>query len=158
MEITTTENTNSKEEQEKLILKEIDISFDFLKKAIPTELKEEIEILISQFSEITKGPQKEQYLEKLNILNSIVNQLSQKIKSFEGINEDSKKYLNKIKKFMYQLNSLENRPTSITKTYNNGKYKGDFINDKREGKGIYLYNNGDKYEGEYKNDLKDGYI
>ena len=29
--------------------------------------KEEIEILISQFSEITKGPQKEQYLEKLNI-------------------------------------------------------------------------------------------
>ena len=131
MEITTTENTNSKEEQEKLILKEIDISFDFLKKAIPTELKEEIEILISQFSEITKGPQKEQYLEKLNILNSIVNQLSQKIKRFEGINEDSKKYLNKIKKFMYQLNSLENRPTSITKTYNNGKYKGDFINDKR---------------------------
>ena len=34
--------------------------------------------------------------------------------------------------------------------------KGDFKNDKFEGKGIYYYNNGDKYEGDFKNDKREG--
>ena len=37
--------------------------------------------------------------------------------------------------------------------YNNGeRYEGDFRNDKREGKGIYYYNNGDRSMGDFQND------
>jgi hypothetical protein len=43
-----------------------------------------------------------------------------------------------------------------TKEYDNGLYKGQLVDNKREGKGIMYYNCGDKYEGEYKNDEKDG--
>ena len=33
---------------------------------------------------------------------------------------------------------------------------GDFKNNKRDGKGIYYYKNGDRYEGGYKNHKKEG--
>ena len=42
------------------------------------------------------------------------------------------------------------------KIYEFGKYVGELKNDKREGKGIMYYNDGDIYEGEYKNDKKEG--
>ena len=38
----------------------------------------------------------------------------------------------------------------------NGKYIGQVVNGKREGKGIYYVYNGDRYEGEWKNDKRDG--
>ena len=42
--------------------------------------------------------------------------------------------------------------------YENGdKYLGDFVNGKKEGKGIMTYGNGDRYEGEFSNDVKEGY-
>ena len=34
--------------------------------------------------------------------------------------------------------------------YNNGKYEGDWVNGKREGKGVMTYANGDKYDGFFK--------
>ena len=40
--------------------------------------------------------------------------------------------------------------------YKDGKYIGQVINDKREGKGIFYGNNGDRYEGEWRNDKKEG--
>ena len=42
--------------------------------------------------------------------------------------------------------------------YKNGniKYEGDFINDKYEGNGKYIYENGEYYIGEFKNGLKHG--
>ena len=42
--------------------------------------------------------------------------------------------------------------------YKNGniRYEGDFINDKFEGNGKYIYEDGDYYIGEWKNDLKHG--
>ena len=41
--------------------------------------------------------------------------------------------------------------------YNDGeRYEGDYVNGKREGKGIYYFKNGDKYEGDFKNGLKEG--
>ena len=51
---------------------------------------------------------------------------------------------------------MKNMSSCIAKIYKNVKYKGDYLNGKREGKGIYKYNNEDIYEGEYKNHLKDG--
>ena len=43
-----------------------------------------------------------------------------------------------------------------TEIYNNGKYEGEFKEGKREGHGVYTYNNKSKYEGQFKNDLFDG--
>ena len=43
-----------------------------------------------------------------------------------------------------------------TKKYQNGTYEGIMLNDKREIKGIMLYNNGAKYEGQWRNDKKNG--
>ena len=37
-----------------------------------------------------------------------------------------------------------------------GIYTGPYIDNKKEGKGIYKYYKGEKYEGEYKNDLRNG--
>ena len=48
---------------------------------------------------------------------------------------------------------INNNNTKINEL---GKYVGELTNDKREGKGIIFYNNGDRYEGEYKNDKKEG--
>ena len=45
---------------------------------------------------------------------------------------------------------------NITKIYNIGKYVGEYKNGKREGKGIFYYNNGNRYEGDFKNDKKEG--
>ena len=40
--------------------------------------------------------------------------------------------------------------------YYNGIYEGEWKNGKREGFGIYKYNNNEKYMGTWKNDLEDG--
>ena len=42
--------------------------------------------------------------------------------------------------------------------YSNGniKYDGEFINGNREGKGKYIFENGEYYIGELKNNLKHG--
>ena len=43
-----------------------------------------------------------------------------------------------------------------TKKYPNGTYQGIMLNDKREIKGIMIYNNGAKYEGQWRKDKKNG--
>ena len=53
------------------------------------------------------------------------------------------------------LNKQVNKKYEI-KNYDNGKYEGDFINGKREGKGIFHFQNGDRYEGDFKNDKMEG--
>ena len=73
----------------------------------------------------------------------------------------------KNKKIIEQLNNefkdiikLENEK-KINKNveirlYDNGKYEGEFKGDKREGKGIFKYNNGNIYEGDWKNNNIEG--
>ena len=51
--------------------------------------------------------------------------------------------------------------TNITNTLPDGacnkeKYEGPLINGKKEGRGIYIYQNGCKYEGYFRNDKKEG--
>ena len=137
MEIKINQNKNPKQEQINSLINEIEQNLDQMKKIIPEEIKEETSTLINQFISIINDQEK-LFIEQLDILNKIINELSQKIKNSENINEETKKCLSKIKKLMYQINTIESRPTIITKSYHNGKYKGDYLNGQREGKGIYI--------------------
>ena len=40
--------------------------------------------------------------------------------------------------------------------YEDGNYEGEFKNDKKDGKGIYYYKNGDREMGDYSNGKKIG--
>jgi hypothetical protein len=72
--------------------------------------------------------------EHLNNSNSINSNMI----SNEEDNENFNIYVNKIKYF------------------DNGKYEGIMLNNKREIKGLMIYNNGAKYEGQWRNDKKNG--
>ena len=40
---------------------------------------------------------------------------------------------------------------------NGDSYEGEYMNDKKNGKGIYIWKNGSKYEGNFQNDYRHGY-
>lgn len=42
-------------------------------------------------------------------------------------------------------------------TYGNESYEGEYINDKRNGKGLYKWEKGSYYEGEFLDDLRHGF-
>ena len=81
------------------------------------------------------------------------NNLEEKIKlEYENkINEIKNEYNIYIEKL-----KNENKNNIIKKEYNFGRYEGEMKNDKREGKGITYYKDGDKYDGEWKNNKKEG--
>ena len=56
------------------------------------------------------------------------------------------------------LGSGEMKQTMKTKVYvDRSKYKGEFLEDKRHGVGIYYYSNGDVYGGSWRDDLFEGF-
>ena len=120
MEVTTEENSNPKEERGKLIIKEIENNFKQMTKNSPSELKEEIQTSLDYFNTITNG-QEDPYLDKIDVLNTIINKTSNRIKKYKNINEETIKYMHEIKKSMYKLNTIENKPSIIRKEYHNGK-------------------------------------
>ena len=71
---------------------------------------------------------------------------------------------NDSKNFSYKMNLKEeeksrdnvNIYTNEIKEYYNGEYRGIMLNNKREIKGIMIYNNGEKYDGEWRNDKRNG--
>ena len=74
------------------------------------------------------------------------------------INEDINKNNEKLKKLLNENNKLNEINEVLNKEikYDNGRYVGQVVNDKREGKGIFYWNDGDRYEGDYKNDKREG--
>ena len=154
MEKTTEENTSTNEGE--YLIKEIESNFKQIVKNSPSEIEDDIKNYYNQFITLIKGPEKDKVFDKIDILNTIINQTSDTLKNEDNISKKIQIYMSEIKSSLYQLNSMKNLSSHIVKKYKNGKYKGDYLNGKREGKGIYKYNNGDIYEGEYKNDLKDG--
>ena len=55
-----------------------------------------------------------------------------------------------------KIKEKENDNIKHIKLYDLGKYEGIILNNKRELKGIMLYNDGARYEGEWKDDKKNG--
>ena len=116
-------------------------------------------------------------LEIVNDLNSImnfskekiiVNILGNAIIKIKNIIKENKKNTklirNDISKLYSEFNTIKKK-NDITKKpenknkevrYINGRYVGQLVNELREGKGVYYFNNGDKYEGEWKKNNVDG--
>ena len=74
------------------------------------------------------------------------------------INEDINKNNEKLKKLLDENNKLNEINEVLNKEikYDNGRYVGQVVNDKKEGKGIYYWNDGNRYEGDFKNDKREG--
>ena len=74
------------------------------------------------------------------------------------INEDINKNNEKLKKLLNENNKLNEINEVLNKEikYDNGRYVGQVVNGKKEGKGIRYWNDGDRYEGDWKNDKKEG--
>jgi len=86
-----------------------------------------------------------------------LSEIEQKLNNQEG----SKIILTQIKNVIVLLNTLaksikELQNKSITIKYPHGTYTGEVANNKRNGKGKFLYINGNKYIGEFRDDQKDG--
>ena len=105
MEKDTEENTNTNEGES--LLKEIEINFKLLKKNTPKGISDQIQTFYDQFITLTKGSEKEHILDKLEILNTIVNNISEVFKSCEDLPKNTQKYLSELKKALYQLNTIK---------------------------------------------------
>ena len=68
------------------------------------------------------------------------------------INEDINKNNEKLKKLLNENNEVLNKEIK----YDDGRYVGQVVNGKMEGKGIRYWNDGDRYEGDFKNDIAEG--
>ena len=90
----------------------------------------------------------------------IINKLNNIILEINSILEDNKKKLSNLNNRRIDLQLLKNENIDFrinsTIIYPQGKYTGEVKNGICDGKGVYIYNNGDKYEGDFKNNMKDG--
>jgi hypothetical protein len=93
------------------------------------------------------------------------------IKLYDDIKEKEKQFLilekklkveyeKKIEKIKKENNLtkllLTNSKQNEIKEYNNGRYIGNIVDNKREGIGIFFYTDGKRYEGEWKDDKING--
>ena len=83
---------------------------------------------------------------KLNII------INENKKNIELIRNDIQLMINKFDELKFNNNINNNKELK----YKDGKYIGQVINDKAEGKGIWYGYNGDRYEGEWRNGNKEG--
>ena len=83
--------------------------------------------------------------------NNINYKLLQNLKNLKNNNFMNNLNEDKLLDIYYKMNK-----TLQIKKYEDGEYKGELKNNKREGKGIMIYKNGNKYEGDWKNDVKEG--
>jgi len=79
------------------------------------------------------------------MMNRIINENK---KNLELINSE----ITKLRAKTYNISSDKNKKIE----FENGVFIGNVINSKKEGKGIFYYNNGSRYEGDWKNDIKEG--
>ena len=92
-------------------------------------------------------------------LGKIINKMNYIIienkKNLDLIRDDINKILNQMndKNSVLKFNDIMNNKEL---KYNNGRYVGQVVNGKKDGKGIYYYNEGDIYEGEWRNGKKEG--
>ena len=89
---------------------------------------------------------------QLKSINLLLNNLN------EDINKNNEKLKNLLKENNVVLNINDNNNSIMNKEikYDDGKYVGQVVNGKREGKGIRYWKNGSRYEGDFKNNKLEG--
>ena len=83
-------------------------------------------------------------------------QLNKKINEIKINNNDNQELQGIDGKYIGQAVNGKAEGKGIWYGDNGDRYEGDFRNGKQEGKGIYYYNSGDRYEGEWRNGNKEG--
>ena len=105
-----------------------------------------LEEIISQLKKETIEEAKNKITDIIIMTSHIINENNRNVSEINA----------EIKNLYKSQNSFQSAETMDEIEFENGIYKGPFIDQKKEGKGIYKYNSGEKYEGEYKNNLRDG--
>ena len=93
------------------------------------------------------------------IINKITNNCNQIRKDIENLNNNINEKFQNLELNLRNnpnINENINNNNFQIKNYNEGRYEGQLINGKKEGKGTFYYINGGKYEGDWKNDMKEG--
>ena len=110
------------------------------------------ELVIEKLEDIIKDINNNNIINRIKNIIIIINKLINDNKKYIKIIQNDKKINNR------QLDDLENINNNHTQTriYDNGKYEGEFKNDKREGKGIYYFKSGSREMGDYLNDKEIG--
>ena len=90
----------------------------------------------------------------LDLMNKVINDnkkiLDQIMNNISNTNDTTKEGEN-------EINEIISKDLNHKKMdYLDGRYEGEMINNKREGRGTFYFNDGDKYEGEWKNDFRHG--
>ena len=113
--------------------------------------------IIKELNQLRNYSQDNLIISKLgNIINKINYIINDNKKNLELIRNDISSLEKRLNQKFDKLNINNNIIKNETKIYNNGKYIGQLINGKREGKGIYYLNSGSRYEGDWKNNKKEG--
>ena len=110
--------------------------------------------VVMKLEEILRQLKKETIEESKNKLTDIIIMMSHIIEENNRNLSEINREIKNLEKSQYSFPSTDDMDSI---EFENGIYKGLFINEKKEGKGIYKYNSGDKYEGEYKNNLRNGF-
>ena len=110
--------------------------------------------MIMKLEEILRQLKKETIEESKNKLTDIIIMMSHIIEENNRNLSEINREIKNLEKSQYSSQSTDDMDSI---EFENGIYKGLFINEKKEGKGIYKYNSGEKYEGEYKNNLRNGF-
>ena len=114
------------------------------------------QILINRISDIIKivNNSIKENQKKFDEIIKQIEELKSKIDNLAPIEELKSKIDNLTKNINFW-------PKRETKYYPEGRYEGEIVNGKREGKGKFYYNNdedymGKVYDGEWKNDMREG--
>ena len=124
--------------------KDFPIKFKSLYNQIIKENNEEITIGIIAYNNNSKNPEIEELATTLNIF---YEELKEKIEIEDFLKNIKNKYLNHLKNKLLEIKVLEK---------NDGTFYGDLENDKKEGYGIMLYDEGEIYLGGWKYDAYNG--
>ena len=110
--------------------------------------------VINKINYIINENKKNQLLR--NDISSLCNQMNKRFDKLEINNINKQEIKRKDGKYIGQVVNGKMEGKGIFYFNDGNRYEGDWKNDKKEGKGIYYYNSGNRYEGDYKNDKKEG--
>ena len=129
-------------------------SIKSLVKKIYTTNKDTLLDLITDLKEVLGGIKNERTFKKME---SVIINMNQFINNYKKKIEIELKALDDLEK-KFGSNIAKNKTKKINEEiiYDNGKYIGEEVDGKREGKGIYFFNDGDVYDGEWKDGKKEG--